>query len=76
MTIENGATLTINGTYNIYKNITIKAGGRIVVNPGAVLKFSNGSSCIVKGIISAVEPVHKLLHLLLLAVLHLDHGII
>src|SRR3989339_1318994 len=53
MTIENGVTLTINGTYNIYKNITVKTGGRIVANLGAVLKFYNGSSLIVNGTLTA-----------------------
>ena len=53
MTILSGATLTVYGIYNIYKNITVNSGGSIVVKPGAQLKFYNGASLNVNGTLAA-----------------------
>lgn len=53
MTVESGATLTINTNYNIHKNITVNSGGSIVVNPGATLNFYDGASLIVNGNLTA-----------------------
>ena len=53
MTIASGATLNVNGTYNIYGNITVNSGGAIVLAQGAKLNFLNGSSLIVNGILAS-----------------------
>lgn len=54
MTIENGATLTVNGTYNINADITVKDGGQLIPQPGANLVFNNGAKLIVNGGLTAV----------------------
>src|SRR5690606_11644104 len=51
--VEAGATLTINNTYNVYKNITVKPGGKLVVNAGKRMNFLNGSRLIIQGEITA-----------------------
>jgi len=50
MSIENGATLTINGTYNAKANITVKTGGKIVAGQNAVINFDSGKQLTVEGI--------------------------
>ncbi len=50
MIIENAATLTVNTTYNVDRDIRIKAGGRIVTTTGGTIKFYEGSKLIVEGI--------------------------
>ncbi len=52
MTIQSGATLTVNGTYNIYKNITVNSGGNLIIKPGAIMKFAPGVSLTVNGYLS------------------------
>ncbi|MDP2362944.1 MAG: right-handed parallel beta-helix repeat-containing protein, partial [Ignavibacteria bacterium] len=49
MTIENGATLTINGTYTAKANITVKSGGKIVAGTNGKIIFDPGKKIIVKG---------------------------
>jgi hypothetical protein len=49
MIIENAATLTVNTTYNVDRDIRIKAGGRIVTTTGGTIKFYEGSKLIVEG---------------------------
>ncbi|MCW8816297.1 MAG: hypothetical protein OQJ93_10165 [Ignavibacteriaceae bacterium] len=49
MVIQNGATLTINSTYNADRDIRIKAGGRIVTTNGGTIKFYEGHKLIVEG---------------------------
>ena len=49
LSIKSGATLTVNGIYNIQKNITIEYGGEMVVSPGATLNFSNGATINING---------------------------
>lgn len=51
--VEAGATLTINNTYNVYKNITVKPGGKLIVNAGKRMNFLNGSRLIIQGEIIA-----------------------
>ncbi|MDR3666185.1 MAG: hypothetical protein P4L35_05015 [Ignavibacteriaceae bacterium] len=46
MTIGSGATLTINGTYNVNANIVIEPGGNLIVSQGGHLNFANGCSLI------------------------------
>ncbi|NWF87964.1 MAG: hypothetical protein HXY50_00725 [Ignavibacteriaceae bacterium] len=53
LTVESGATLTISADYDIYKNITINAGGSIVVSAGKQLKFYDGSYLTVNGNLTA-----------------------
>ena len=53
MTIESGATLTINGTYNINQNITVNAGGSLVINNGAIITFSSGKKLSIFGTLNA-----------------------
>ena len=61
MTIENGVTLTVNGTYNCYANIYIKGTGKIKTVNGGTINFYNS-----KGIIAKDSPqitgtsLHKL----------------
>jgi len=49
MTIKSGAVLTVSGTYNIGKNITIDPGGKMIVTAGTVLNFLNGATIINMG---------------------------
>ena len=49
MVIQNGATLTVNSTYNVDRNIRIKAGGQIITTTGGTLKFYEGSKLIIEG---------------------------
>ncbi len=49
MVIENGAALTVNSTYNVDRDIRIKAGGRITTTNGGTLKFYAGSKLIIEG---------------------------
>ncbi|MDP2365138.1 MAG: right-handed parallel beta-helix repeat-containing protein, partial [Ignavibacteria bacterium] len=51
LTIVNGATLTINGTYNANANITVKSGGKIVAGQNATINFGSGKKLIVEGIV-------------------------
>ena len=49
MTIENGAILTINGTYTANANITVKNGGKIKYgNSNSKIVFTNGSKLILE----------------------------
>ena len=49
MTIENGATLTVNGTYYANANITVKNGGKIVAGENANISFESGKNLIIDG---------------------------
>jgi len=49
MTIESGATLTVNGTYNAKANITVKSGGKIIAGPNGKIIFDPGKKLIVEG---------------------------
>jgi hypothetical protein len=53
MIIESGATLTVNGTYTIQKDITVNDGGILLLQPGANLVFQNGAKLILKGGLTA-----------------------
>lgn len=53
LTIASGATLTVNGTYNVYNDITINSGGTLAVNSGKSLVFYNGAKVIVNGTLTA-----------------------
>ena len=48
MSIESGATLTVNGTYNANANITVKSGGKIVAGPNGKIIFAPNKSITVK----------------------------
>src|SRR5690606_28950469 len=48
MTIDNGATLTVNGIYNCEADIIIKNGNIITANGGSI-NFINGSKLIIDG---------------------------
>ena len=47
--IKRNRTLTVNGTYNCYKNIIVNSGGKLVVAPGATLNFYDGAKLVVNG---------------------------
>ncbi|MCC6256498.1 MAG: hypothetical protein IT276_16410, partial [Ignavibacteriaceae bacterium] len=49
MTIESGATLTVNGTYNANANITVKSGGKIVAGLNGKIIFNAGKRLIIEG---------------------------
>lgn len=49
MTIKNGKTLTVNSTYNVYADIRIKEGGRIVTTGNGKINFYQGHKLIVEG---------------------------
>lgn len=49
MTIENGATLSISGTYHAYADIIVKNGGKIVNYANGKIEFLNGAKLIVEG---------------------------
>ncbi|MBE0539411.1 MAG: hypothetical protein IH620_06835, partial [Ignavibacterium sp.] len=51
LTIENGATLTVNGTYYAKANITVKSGGKIIAGQNASINFDPGKKLIVEGIV-------------------------
>ncbi|HOJ19800.1 MAG TPA: hypothetical protein PLT92_14645, partial [Ignavibacteriaceae bacterium] len=51
--VKNGATLTINGTYNCHKNILVDTGGRLKIIEGSTLNFSGGAKLIVSGRLTA-----------------------
>ncbi|NWF88264.1 MAG: hypothetical protein HXY50_02250, partial [Ignavibacteriaceae bacterium] len=53
LTVESGATLTISANYDIYKNITVNAGGSIIVTEGKQLKFYDGAYLNVNGNLTA-----------------------
>lgn len=46
MTIEKGASLTVNGVYNASANIIVKPGGRIIYKNNSKIVFSNGARLI------------------------------
>ena len=50
---QNGITVTINGTVNIYSDLTIPTGVNLVINSGAVLNFASSTSLIINGTFSA-----------------------
>jgi hypothetical protein len=50
MIIENGATLTVTGTYNVNANITVKDGGSIKTVDGGEIKFVPGKKLIIEGL--------------------------
>jgi tetratricopeptide (TPR) repeat protein len=61
MTIKPGAKLTVNGTYNIYGDITVEAGAQLDIKPGAKLNFFNNSRLIVNSNFYAVgAPGNKI----------------
>jgi hypothetical protein len=61
MTIKSGATLTVNGTYNIYGDITVEAGAQLDIKPGAKLNFFNNSRLIINSNFYAVgAPGNKI----------------
>ncbi len=49
MSIENGATLTVNGTYHAKANITVKNGGKIVAGPNGKIIFDPNKYLIIDG---------------------------
>ncbi len=49
ITIENGATLSIAGTYYAYADIIVKDGGKIVNYENGKIEFVNGASLIIEG---------------------------
>ncbi|HCY77941.1 MAG TPA: hypothetical protein DHV28_18700 [Ignavibacteriales bacterium] len=49
MTIENGATLSVYGTYNAKANITVKVGGKIVSGTNGKIVFDPGKKLIIEG---------------------------
>jgi len=49
MTIENGATLTINDTYYAKANIKVKSGGKIVAGPNGKIIFDLNKGLIIDG---------------------------
>jgi len=49
LTIESGATLTVNGTYNAKANITVKSGGKIIAVPNGKIIFAPGKKIIIDG---------------------------
>ena len=49
LSIESGATLTINGTYYAKANITVKSGGKIVAGPNGKIIFDAGKQLIIEG---------------------------
>jgi hypothetical protein len=49
MTIENGATLTVNGNYYAKANITVKSGGKIVAGSNGKIIFDPGKNLIIDG---------------------------
>lgn len=62
MVIQNGATLTVNSTYNVDRDIRIKAGGSIITTNGGTLKFYAGSKLIIEGIAALSGTAsHKLI---------------
>lgn len=62
LSIESGATLTINGTYNAKANITVKNGGKIIAGPNGKIIFGPFKKLIVEGIteIKGSSPINKL----------------
>jgi hypothetical protein len=61
MTIKSGAKLTVNGTYNIYGDITVEAGAQLDIKPGAKLNFYNNSRLIINSNFYAVgAPGNKI----------------
>ena len=61
MVIQNGATLTVNSTYNVDRDIRIRAGGRITTTNGGTLRFITGNKLIVEGAATiAGTASHKL----------------
>jgi len=62
MLIENGATLTINGTYNAKANITVKNGGKIVAGTNGKIIFDPYKKLIVETTteIKGTSPINKL----------------
>jgi len=51
--VKNGATLTINGTYNCHKSILVDTGGKLKIIEGSTLSFSGGAKLIVSGRLTA-----------------------
>ncbi len=49
MTIENGVTLTVNGTYDCYANIYLKGTAHIVTSNGGTINFFNNKGIIAEG---------------------------
>jgi hypothetical protein len=49
MSIESGATLTVNGTYTAKANITVKSGGKIVAGTNGKIIFDYGKQLIIDG---------------------------
>ena len=62
MFIENGSTLTVNGTYNAKANITVKSGGKIVAGPNGKIIFDPYKKLILEGTteIKGSSPINKL----------------
>ncbi|HMU44080.1 MAG TPA: T9SS type A sorting domain-containing protein, partial [Ignavibacteriaceae bacterium] len=50
LVIENGATLTVTGTYSSNANITVKDGGSIKTVDGGSIIFYNGKQLIIEGL--------------------------
>ena len=62
MIIQNGATLTVNATYNVDRDIRIKAGGSIITTNGGTLQFNEGSKLIIEGVATIAGTVsHNLI---------------
>ncbi len=61
MTIENGATLTLDANYYCKGNITIKDGGSIKTVNGATIQFESGKKLIIEGLATVKgTSTHKL----------------
>ncbi len=62
MTIESGATLTVNGNYYAKANITVKSGGKIIAGTNGKIIFDPYKKLIVDGTteIKGSSPINKL----------------
>jgi hypothetical protein len=49
MIIQNSAILTVNSTYNVYADIRVKAGGRIVTTGNGKINFYQGHKLLIEG---------------------------
>ena len=62
LTVQNGATLTVNGTYHAKANITVKTGSKIIAGPNGKIIFDPYKKLIVEGTteIKGSSPINKL----------------
>ncbi len=52
--IKSSKTLTVNGTYNCYKNLVVESGGSLIVSPGSTINFLDGAKLVNSGSTSIV----------------------